>query len=170
MRIPANIIKIKYTSGDKFVFSFNYKFYQGYYYELNDKFFAGKEFDIYAPELIKANSNNVNTALTNPQTYIYGVLSKIKPSNKKPLSFIYRYKSDTRYFIYNITSKIIKEVDKKTYDEFKINPYYISVALNFSNGFDDIELNKAEKKIPGIKTFANTSYIRPPFEDGSVGG
>jgi len=54
MKVPANIIETKYTSGNEFVFSFNYKYYQGYYYELNDKIFAGKEFNINAPELVKA--------------------------------------------------------------------------------------------------------------------
>ncbi len=170
MRVPANTIEIKYTSGDEFVFLFNYKFYQGYYYEFNDKFFAGKEFDINAPELIRSKGREVNTALTNPKTFIYGSLSKVKPSNKRPASFIYKYESDVRYFTYNASTNIIREISKITYDEFKDNPYYISVVLNYKGGFNDIELNEAEKKIPGIKTFVNTSYVRPQNEDSGLVG
>ncbi len=170
MRVPANTIEIKYTSGDEFVFSFNYKFYQGYYYEFNDKFFAGKEFNIEAPELIRSKGREVDTALTNPKTFIYGSLSKVKPNNKKPSSFVYKYESDVRYFTYSVTNKVIKEVSKKTYDEFKDNPYYISVVLNYKGGFNDIELNEAEKKIPGIKTFINTSYVPPQAEESGLVG
>jgi len=170
MRVPANTIEIKYTSGDEFIFSFNYKFYQGYYYEFNDKFFAGKEFDINAPELIRSRGREVNTALTNPKTFIYGSLSKIVPNNIKPASFIYKGESDIRYFTYSVTSKIIREISKITYNTFKNNPYYISIALNYKGGFNDIELNEAENKISGIKIFVNTSYVRPQNEENGLVG
>lgn len=170
MRIPTNIIETNYTSGNEFVYLINYKFYQGYYYELNDKFFAGKEFNANAPELIKADSREINPLLTNPNTFTYGFLSKVRLNNSKPSSFIYRYEDNVRYFIYSITNKIIREVNKKTYNDFINNPYYVSVALSYEAEFNEFELNEAEKKIPGIKTFVNTSYLRPPFEeDGSVG-
>jgi hypothetical protein len=170
MRIPANTIEIKYTSGNEFVYSFNYKFYQGYYYTFNDKFFAGKEFNANAPELVRSNSPEINTSLTNPKTYIYGSLSNIKPNNQKPASFIYKYESDVRYFTYSITNKVIKEISKETYDKFKDDPYYISVILNYKGGFNDIQLDEAEKKIPGIKTFVNTSYVRPSTEESGLVG
>lgn len=170
MRVPANIIEIKYTSGNEFVFLFNYKFYQGHYYEFNDKFFAGKEFNVNDPELVKANSKDINTSLTNPKTFVYGSLSNIKPNNKRPTSFIYKNEGDVRYFTYNTTSKIIREINKKTYDDFKDDPYYISVALNYKGGFSNIELDEAESKIPGIKTFINTSYVPPQAEESGLIG
>jgi hypothetical protein len=170
MRIPANTIEIKYTSGDEFIYEFSYKFYQGYYYEFNDKFFAGKEFDINAPELIRSKGREVNTALTNSKTFVYGSLSKIKPNNKKPASFIYKNESDVRYFIYNIGTNVIREISKKTYDEFKDSPFYTSVVLNYKGGFNNIELDEAEKKIPGIKTFINTSYVPPQAEESGLVG
>jgi hypothetical protein len=41
-KIPANLITTGYTSGKEFVYVSNYKPYQGYYYEINNKFFVGK--------------------------------------------------------------------------------------------------------------------------------
>jgi hypothetical protein len=172
MRVPSNTIEVKYTEGREFVYLFNYKFYQGYYYIFNDRFFAGKEFNINAPELVRADSADINTALTRPTTYLYGALSRISPNDKKPSSIIYKYDSNVRYFLANVTNKplVIKEINKKTYDQFLNNPYYVSVALSYDGGFNNIELDEAEKQIPGIKTFIDTSY-RPPFveESGLLG-
>jgi hypothetical protein len=170
MRVPANTIEVKYTSGDEFVFSFNYKYYQGYYYEFNGRFFIGKEFNVNSSELVRANSREINTSLTNPKTYLYGSLSNIKPNNDKPVSFIYKYESNIRYFLSNVTNNTIKEISEETYNNFKNNPYYTSIALKYEGGFSDAELREAEKKIPGITTFVNTSYIRPQVEESGLIG
>jgi hypothetical protein len=172
MKVPANTIEVKYTSGNELVYNFNYKYYQGYYYEFNDRLFAGKEFNINALELIKADSKEVNTSLTNPKTFLYGTLSKIKPNNSKPTSIIYKYNSSIRYFLAHVVNKplIIKEVNKETYNSFQNNSYYISVALTFDGGFNNIELEEAEIKMPGIKTFVNTSYIPPQVEESGLVG
>jgi len=170
IRIPQNQIKYQYTAGKEYMLESNYREYQGYYYELKGKTFAGKEFNSNAPVLIKINSSNVNTLLTNASTYAYARISGIKINTSTPPSFIYRYESDTRYFIYNVSKKIIKEISKETFDIFQSNPLYISVELNFTTGFNDQELNEAEKKIPGIKEFVNTSYTPPPVEEsGEIG-
>ena len=64
----------------------------------------------------------------------------------------------------------IKEIDKKTFDQFQNDSLYSSVSLTFKGGFSENELKEAEKKIPGITTFVNSSYTPPPIEeDGSVG-
>ena len=69
MRLPKNIISENlYTSGNEFVDATTNALYQGYYYEINGKFYAGGTFDSKAPEIIKikeANSlfNNISTAL-----------------------------------------------------------------------------------------------------------
>jgi hypothetical protein len=79
MRIPANIItENKYTIGKEFINRKTHKLYQGYYYELNNKFFAGKEFNNNAPELIKIKSDQVNNLLLTAATYVFGSLSKVK--------------------------------------------------------------------------------------------
>jgi len=53
LRIPKNqIITGKYTLGKEYVILSSYAPYQGYYYNLNGRTFAGKEFDPKAPEII----------------------------------------------------------------------------------------------------------------------
>jgi hypothetical protein len=171
MRVPANIIEAKYTSGEEFVFSLNYKYYQGYYYELNGKIFAGKEFNANSPELIKSNSNNINTLLTDSKTYIYGFLSKIKINNQKIPSFFFKYESNIRYFAAKFNTKsLIKEISKETFDQIQNDPLYLSVSLSYDGGFNDRELNEAEIKIPGIKIFVNTSYTNPSIEESGLVG
>ena len=60
MRVPANIItENKYTIGKEYIDKKTHKLYQGYYYELNNKFFAGKEFNNNAPEIIKIKSSHL---------------------------------------------------------------------------------------------------------------
>ena len=174
MRVPANLItKTSYTSGGEYAYALNYKIYQGYYYELNNKYFAGKEFNINAPELIKvANNSNINTLLTQASTYLYGKLSKTKLNNQKPTSFFYKYEGNVRYYLAksNVNPLVIKEVNKETFEQFKNDPIYLSVFLSYNGGFNNKELDEAETKIPGIKTFVRTSYTNPPVEeDGSIG-
>lgn len=173
MRIPANIIKSKYTSGNEFIYKLNYKFYQGHYYELNDRFFVGKEFNADAPELIKASNNTeVNDLLTRAATFIYGYISKNKLSNNKPASFLYDNQSTSRYYLskVNIIPILIKEVSKDTYEKFQNDPLYKSVVLSYKGGFSEKELNEAEKKMPGIITFVNTSYLPPSIEESGLVG
>lgn len=155
MKIPANLIKVNYTSGNEYAYTVNYKYYQGYYYELNNKFFVGKEFNIKAPELIKITSNNINTLLTKSSTYVYGFISGKSINDSKPVSFIYNGKEPNRYFLskVNTTPTIIKEVSEDTFKTFQNNPLYNSVSLSYRGGFNESELNTAEKQMPGLKTF-----------------
>lgn len=173
MRVPANLIKYNYTSGNEYAYASDYKYYQGHYYEINGKFFAGKEFSTDSSELIKvSNSINVNTLLTQASTYVYGFLSKTKLNNNKPSSFLYKYKDTNRYFLskVNVNPILIKEVDETTFKNFQNDPLYKSVTLYYNGGFSDTEVNEAEKKMPGIKTFVNTSYIPPQVEESGLEG
>lgn len=174
MKIPANIvISNQYTIGKEYMYADSYKEYQGYYYELGGRLFAGKEPSIDAPRLLPMNSPDVNILLTNQKTSAYGKLSKIQINpTQKPASIIYDYSKDIRYFCVktNVFPTTIKEINKVTFDQIQNNPFYISVSLSFIGGFNDTELNEAEKKMSGIKSFVNTSYLPPPFEeDGSIG-
>jgi len=89
IRIPSNqIVKSKYTIGKEYMYKDTYREYQGYYYELNNKLFTGKEFDSNAPELILIPKNNnvpsgFNILLTKASTYAYGKISGTKLNNTK---------------------------------------------------------------------------------------
>lgn len=171
LRVPANkIVTSKYTIGKEYMFESTYREYQGYYYEMNGKLFAGKEFNINAPVLVKINFLNTNTLRTNPATFIYGIISGVKLNNTIPSSFIFQYNSDTRYFSYQLNKKLIKEIDKDTFTNFQSNPLYTIISLSYVGGFKDTELKEAEKKIPGITTYVNTSYTNPPIEDSGLIG
>lgn len=173
VRIPQNKIQYNYTSGKEYINEKTHEEYQGHYYKFNGKIFAGKEFNSNAPVLIpipKDNRNvplNFNKLLTQAATYVYGRISGKKISGNIPLSFIYNYESNIRYFTHHVNKKQIKEISKDTFDSLQNNPnpLYNTIKLNFISGFDELELTTAEQKIPGIREFVNTSYTKPP-EDG----
>lgn len=174
IRIPSNQIIFKYTTGNEYMFEKNYRNYQGYYYEINGSLFAGDKFDPNAALLVPIPKGNIgssiNPLLIKAATYVYGKVSNIAINNTKLTSHIFQYNSNIRYFSYNIKTKIIKEVNKDTFDIFKNDPLYIVISLSYNGGFNDIELNDAEIKIPGIKTFINNSYIPPSVEEnGEIG-
>ena len=172
MRVPANIItENKYTIGKEFINKKTHKLYQGYYYELNNKFFAGKEFNNNAPELIKIKSDQVNNLLLQAATYVFGSLSKVKLTDQKIPSFFFKYESNIRYFTSKFNAKsLIKEISKETFDQIQNDPLHLSVSLSYDGGFNDNELNEAEIKIPGIKAFINTSYTNPSVEESGLIG
>jgi len=170
IRIPQNKIQYKYTAGKEYILENTYEEYIGHYYELNNRTFAGKEFSPNAPVLVKRDSSNINVLLENPLTNLYGKISSIILNNITPSSFVYNYDSDVRYFVYQINKNQIKEVNEDTFKAFQNDPLYASTKLSFTSGFNEQELTIAEQKIPGIKTFVNTSYTPPPVEeDGTIG-
>ena len=84
MRVPSNIIiENKYTLGNELIYAKTYKEYQGYYYEINDKLFAGREFDPKALQLIKINSVDINLLKLNSKTSTYGNLTKVTLPNNR---------------------------------------------------------------------------------------
>jgi hypothetical protein len=170
IRVPKNKIKTGlYTSGGEFLIAKTQQRYQGYYYELNERFYAGKEFKDDSPELIKSTSDKVNKLLSNPFTNLYGIISGMIIGNTKPKSIYFNPETAEinpndntimRYFTKKVNENIIKEIDENNFNQIKDNPIYISVFLHFrSNGFDQNELNEAEKKIPGITDYVNTIYV-----------
>ena len=175
LKVPKNIIVTsKYTSGGEYIIKSSYTEYKGYYYEMNGKVFAGKEFDINAPELEKITSSNLNLLLLRASTFIYGKLSNqnIPIDPAKPQSSIFNpTKEDydkgfaTRYFYkkINVIPSIFKEISKETFDEFKTNSLYLTTSLKYifgdsadQNKYNSIELEQAERKMPGIKAFLET--------------
>ena len=162
LRIPANqIVKSKYTIGKEYMFESTYREYQGYYYESNGKLFAGKEFNINAPILVKINLNNINPLRTNPATLVYGVISGIKLNNTKINSYYFNVDTTNnvfRYFIKKVNENIIKETNEDTFNQIQSNPIYLSVSLYYQSGFNENDLNNADKKISGLKEYINTTY------------
>jgi hypothetical protein len=171
LKIPKNIIVTsKYTSGKEYMVISTYKEYQGYYYELNNRVFAGKEFSITAPELQKIEVSKINPLLTKASTYVYGLISNVQLKDLKIQSYIFTptkeeilNNSSTRYFSkkLNETPTIIKEINKSSYDEILQNPIYKTVSIKYTNTnknvgyFDPTELTKAITQIPELSTFLN---------------
>ena len=165
IRIPQNqIVKSKYTIGKQYMYENNQVEYQGYYYELNGKIFAGKEFNSNAPILVRIILKNINTLLTSASTYIYGKISGTKLLNTNISSYNSQKdseQSDTilQYFISrkNNTPILIKQVDKDTFIKCQNDPLYSVVSIFFYPGSDrgyiSDDINKAEIIIPGIKTY-----------------
>jgi hypothetical protein len=170
INIPQNNIVYNYTAGKEYLVLSTYKEYIGYYYKVNDTFFAGESFDVNAPELVKIGSNRINKLLENPLTSLYGEISNLTLNSETPTSFIFNNESNTRYFIYQINKNLIKEINEDTFKIFQNNPLYISVKLDFTSGFNEQELDAAEKKIPGIKAFVDISYVSSLEENNEITG
>lgn len=159
MRIPKNIITSNYTSGGKYMFT-NQREYKGHYYELNGKTYAGKEYNPNALEIVTQTAENINPLLNNVETYAYGRLTGIKMLNNKLTSTQYSG-GNFRYFVQKVNEVpyIIKEVSQETFNIFSKDPLYVVVKLSYFSkdniGYDNIELQQAEKIIPGITLFTN---------------
>lgn len=162
MKVPQNIITTgKYTIGKEFIDKNTHKPYQGYYYELNNKYFIGKEFNNNAPEIIKLSSDNVNKLLLNDKIKTYGSLSKIKLSSTKIKSqpeggsyTIQHSKGENEESIFFYCKKYneaaIKKIDEETYNLLqKDNLFATTFVGTYNNVIQNI--NDAEKQIPGVK-------------------
>jgi hypothetical protein len=162
MRIPSNIIKEnQYTIGKEYMYLSSYKEYQGYYYEINNKFYVGKTFNENAPELIKTSSSDkINILLTQPSTYVFGKLSNIKIINTPFSSIVNKVdlNARTRYFAKKLNNNpiLIREVNKNNFYALLNDPIYQTISLDFPEGGyfgTSSDLDEAEKQMPGIKTF-----------------
>ena len=80
VKLPLNqSVKYQYTMGGEYVLPSNTEIpYIGYYYELNGRAFAGKEFRYDAPEILKNTLKSSNPLFQNPETLNYAKLSKVK--------------------------------------------------------------------------------------------
>jgi hypothetical protein len=161
LRIPQNKIQFKYTIGNEYIYADSYKEYQGHYYEVNNRFFAGKEFKIDAPIIIKKDSDNVNRLKLNPKTATYADISGINLTNQKITSYYFNPDMTDnvfRYFTKKINENIIKEINEDNFNLIKNNSMYVSVSLYYQSNFNETEVNEAEKKIPGLKEYINSTY------------
>ena len=135
--IPADkIFENQYTRGSEFNDSTG-KDYQGYYCVVTgNKYYTGKTYDSKSKPLspvliVTPQSNPVSLPPQNTSTRYF-----LKKTNEFPIS--------------------IKEIDEPTYNIYKDNFFYQSVAVVVpGNDFDasDKALDEADKKMPGLKTF-----------------
>jgi len=166
---PLNsIVTGKYTIGKEYLLLDTHKEYQGYYYELGDKTFAGKKFDSNAPELIKIASNKVNSLLANSITSAYAKVSNFILNNINipsipfaPTSKDFANGYVVRYFIKKINSNpiIIKEVNKETFDNTKSDSLYQTLEVNYNFNISETELDNLDKKMPGLKAYLSTDTL-----------
>ena len=155
MRVPSNQISVNYTIGNEYVDAKTNTYYQGYYYELNGKFYAGDSFNVKAPEIIK--QKEANQLFNNKATLTYSALSgitsqNIKNTNITSLQAAVRT-SGVRFFARNLQYKdaiLIKEIDQATYVALQNNSFYQTTYIGGDQGID-----AAEKIMPGLKLFLN---------------
>jgi len=162
LKAPKNqVVTSKYTSGGEYVTDKEYKNYQGYYYELNNKVYVGKEFNATASILLKANSPDVNKLITNPLTSIYGAISGVKLPQNNISSIPFTGEEKMRYFIkkMNVNPISIKEVNKTNFDQIKSDPLYQTLEVDFKYSMTDAELNNLDKQMPGIKAYLQPDLI-----------
>ena len=160
LKIPQNqIVQSKYTSGGEYMFVSTQNEYQGYYYDLNGKLFAGKEFNSNNPEIVRIQSSNFNKLLGKTSTYVYGRISgtKINTSVVNALP-----KSDnpnitdvgTKFYCskINVSPILIKEIDEQTYENIQRDPIYRTTYVGtYNNKFQSTD--EADKQLPGLKIF-----------------
>ena len=160
MGVPKNnIVAGKYTSGGEFVILSTNAPYQGYYYELNNKFYSGKEYSPTAPEIIRIQSPEKNRLLNSLPTAIYSLVSGVTsksistpPVNVIPSETNTKINKSVRFFCKKINSDIIKEIDEQTYKSLQNQPIYqttyIGVYLDKAQSME-----QAESQLSGVKAF-----------------
>ena len=164
IRIPQNIIiESKYTIGNEFILLSSYQIYQGYYYEINGKYFVGKEFTPDAPELQKIISPKSNNLLKIASSFIFGKISGININQKNtPTSVIYQPTQEDydkgysiRYFYkkINTTPIIIKETNQENYNLLINDPLYQVTLIKWDGVRFNNDLTQAEQQMPGLKAF-----------------
>jgi len=164
IRIPKNQIQKKYTIGKEYMYKNTYKEYQGYYYIINNRIFAGKDFNVNSPELVVLKIKEIDTLQNNPEVEKYIKLAKKRPpleeTPPKPLedSLASVPTDDSEYTAYFYKKRIgndllIKEISKEGFEELQNNPIYqtISVVVNQGDaGISVEEVNRVEKEMPGF--------------------
>lgn len=156
MRAPKNIVKLNYTTGEKYLDS-NFNPYVGYYCEVKGKAYPGKVYTGRSKQLVLASSlvkdNTINS---------YNFFTNLNDSQGEHV---------LRYFTKSINTIpiIIKEIDFSTYNKIKSNPLHQTIVLKytvfknegrtFRGLFDDKEIEQAEKQMPGIKLYLQEELL-----------
>jgi len=156
--LPTNIIVTKYTPGGEFVNMLTNAAYQGYYYEYNNRIFAGNQYSVNAPEIVRINSQNHNKLYNNTQTAIYSVSSGIKSKDitSPPVSSLpypgISLTTSTKFFYKKHNDNIIKKIDEDSYKSLQKNPIYQTTFIGVYNGKTQT-IDQANQQMPGLKSF-----------------
>ena len=161
MRIPSNIIQTgKYTSGGEFVEKLTNKPYQGYYYELNDSLYTGKEYNGNAIEIIKIKESN--SLFNNLKTVLFSTISGI--SSQSLSSVIIKGNPTANDGIphgvnlsfyskqLNFTPILIKSINENTYISLQKNAIYQTIYIGDYKG-NIITADQAYSQMVGLETF-----------------
>lgn len=125
---PNNIIKKNlHTYGKDFFL--NGKPYIGYYYQLEDKFYAGEEPTLNDPELV-----DIKKALLQ--------LAKNKVKEK----------AGTMFFVKKQNENSIKKVGENEFNTYTNDPLYITVKIDVTN---PLSIENAKNILPGITQYLN---------------
>jgi hypothetical protein len=164
IKIPSNQITNNYTAGKEYLQVNTYQEYIGYFYELNNKYFIGKTFNLNAIELIKKNSNKINPLLINPQTSNYGKLSKTLLLNNTIISLPYGSSAELnssdeknpppKFFCKKLNEQniVIKRINEETYLSLSNNPLYQIIFIGTYNNITQ-SLIAANKQMIGLLDF-----------------
>jgi hypothetical protein len=135
---PANIIlSNQYTAGNEYIYAESRQPYQGYYYELNSKFFVGKTFNSSSPELIKVNSAAATNPLkSNPSSSLYSdFYGKDLPNGNLTSIDISDGSDGIRYIAKKNNSSKIFFISEEDYDNNQNNPLYTLVKISYDPEF-----------------------------------
>lgn len=161
MRVPKNIAKVNYTTGEKYLDS-NFNPYVGYYCEVKGKAYPGKVYTGRTKQLILASSlvktDNISGINFNSEDTWHKHLETEDPFHLEK-EYVFRY--FVKYI--NTVPIYIKEINIDTYNSVRNNPLYQTLMLKFTisdlggfpnNGFfNKEEVERADEKMFGIKLY-----------------
>jgi hypothetical protein len=162
IRVPKNLVKEKkYTSGREFVYNNTNIEYIGYYYELNNSFYVGEEYNPKAARLILFKDKN-NFLSRGTSLAIFSVVSGISSQNiKQPQitslpvnNFIGKsILNSLKFYCKKVNEPlIIKEISEDTYKSLQQNVLYQTTYVGLYQDKNQ-NIDDAEKQMPGIKDF-----------------
>jgi hypothetical protein len=166
IRIPSNQILFKYTIGGEYIYQSNYKEYQGHYYEINGNTFAGREFNIDSPILIKKTSDKINPLLTSPNTFVYGKLTTLNILSNKEIKSIPIDTSidQVKYLAKKLNSNPVRIIfiSEEDYNEnINKNTLYSFTIIDYNPEWGFTITDKNKKDIPEIDIFLK-EYSQDP--------
>jgi len=161
-RIPKNIISENlYTQGNEFVDAKTNASYQGYYCELNGKFYIGKSFDANASEIVKVKQSN--SLFNNISTVVFSAISGITSQSISPSiikgnpvggnNLEYNNEKITFYSKQlNVNPILIRSINESTYLSIQKDAIYQTTYIGDYKG-NLITANQAYAQMPGLKEF-----------------
>lgn len=169
---PSNLLNIKYASeeisgANILVLASDLTTpYVGYYYEIGGRTFAGKEYNSFAPELVRkpdTPSSNKNVLFTSgPSTEEYSKLSGIVITST-PLKTIpftinkqdIKNKYKIRYFVKKLYDPniIIREVNEESYKLLSKDLFHQLLKLKFTLYPAPTDYDYYDTLMPGLKTY-----------------